>query len=318
MEEKASALALPAWLTRLAAVRHKPWFAPAARWASRGFTVALTAVLLWQLTQLGWERLWRERPTGASFYLLVVLLYFVQPLGEWVVFRRLWRSPVPFGVCLRKRILNNTVFSYSGEAYLYLWARKNLSLSHAHLIHTVKDSSLLSGAANTLVLVSLLVGLTLTGAWRLPTLNDQLNWIYWLGGALPVISAAAFLFARRKVTALSGRQVGFIFTIHLVRNLVNQGMQIALWTLALPAVPLAAWLNFLAARLLVMQLSFLPNGNLFHLTAGIGLAGALGLPHTEVAVVLLVTSAMFEGMHFFTMGLYALRTGRSEPRQEAP
>jgi hypothetical protein len=87
-------------------------------------------------------------------------------------------------------------------------------------------------------------------------------------------------------------------------------MQIALWTLALPAEPLAAWLNFLGARLLLMQLSFLPNGNLFHLTAGIGLAGALGLPHTEMAVVLLVNSAMFEVMHFLVMGLGALRSRR--------
>jgi hypothetical protein len=300
----------PLWLVRLAAVRRKPWFIPASRLAGRLFTVAVIALLLWQLTQLGWERLWRERPTGAGFYLILVLLYFVQPLGEWVVFRRLWQARLPFGICLQKRILNNTVFSYSGEAYLYLWARKNLSLPHVHLIHTVKDSSLLSGAANTLVLLLLLAGLTIGGAWRLPALDAELSWIYWLGGALPVISAAAFLFARRKITTLSGRQVGFVFTVHLARNLVNQAMQVALWTLALPAVPLAAWLNFLAARMLVMQLSFIPGGNLFQLTAGIGLAGALGLPHTETAAILLVSAAGFQGMHFVAMAFNGLRPGR--------
>jgi hypothetical protein len=310
MGEVPAASPLPAWLMRLAAVRHKPWFAPAGRMAARLFTVAVTALLLWQLTQLGWERLWRERPTGAGFYLVLVLLYFVQPLGEWVVFRRLWQTHLPFGVCLQKRILNNTVFSYSGEAYLYLWARKNLSLPHAHLIHTVKDSSLLSGAANTLVLLSLLGGLTLSGAWRMPALNTDFNPVYWLVGAVPVISAAAFLFARRKITTLSASQVWFVFTVHLARNLVNQATQVALWTLALPTVPLAAWLNFLAARLLLMQLSFLPSGNLFHLAAGIGLAGALGLPQAEVAVVLLVVAAGFQGMHFATMALNGLRPGR--------
>jgi hypothetical protein len=311
MGELPTTFPFPAWLMQLAAVRRKPWFAPAGRLAARVFTVAVTALLLWQLTQLGWERLWRERPTGAGFYLVLVLLYFVQPLGEWFVFRRLWQAHLPFGVCLQKRILNNTVFSYSGEAYLYLWARKHLTLPHVHLIHTVKDSSLLSGAANMLVLILLLAGLALSGAWRLPMVNTDVHLVYWVVGAVPLVSAAAFLFARRRITTLSGRQVGFVFTVHLARNLVNQVLQVALWTLAMPVVPLAAWLNFLAARLLLMQLSFLPSGNLFHLAAGIGLAGALGLPQTEVAAMLLVIAAGFQGLHFITMALNGLRPRRS-------
>jgi hypothetical protein len=317
MSELLDAMHLPAWVRRAADLRHKPWFGPTARFASRAFTAALVVLLLWKLTQLGWARLWRERPVSLLFYALLLLSYFVQPLGEWIVFRRLWRGPIPFMVCLRKRVLSNAVFSYSGEAYLFLWARKHLSLPHATLLHAVKDSSLLSGAASLVVLLTLLAGLGLDGAWRLPALTRDFSLFYWVIASVPVFTAAAFLFARRRITALSGRDVAFVFSVHLLRNLATQLLQVMLWVVALPGVPLPAWLNFLAARLLVMQISFLPSGNLFQLTAGIGLAGAIGLPQLPVTAVLLFSAAAFQGLHFLVLALDAAARSRYSANRAA-
>ena len=44
--------------------------------------VFLLVFVGYRLTQLGWHRIWNARPTGIGFYLLIVLQFFIQPLGD--------------------------------------------------------------------------------------------------------------------------------------------------------------------------------------------------------------------------------------------
>jgi len=291
-----------------ARIAHHKWFALSRRVARAVFICALIVYLGYSLTQLGWARVWQSLPTGALFYVLLVVSYFLQPACELFVYRYLWRADRPLGlsVFMRKRVLSNTVFSYSGEAYFFLWARRHLAVPEKLLLHSIKDSNILSGMAGLLVLFALLAGIAMSGEWRLPAISQNYGWLYWIAACIPLFLCLGFIFARRKVTVLGGRQILFVFAIHLTRNLIAQVFQVTLWSLAVPSVPLAGWLNFLAARLLLSQAMFLPSGNLFLLTAGIGISGALGLPAAEVAAVLLVIAAGYQLMHFVVMALRPL------------
>jgi hypothetical protein len=283
-------------------------FAKLSRWARHGITLIILIVLGWSLASLGWRQIIEGLPTSPLFYLVLLLSYLVQPMGERSVYRALWGKDRQLSVLLfmRKRVYSSTVLSYSGEAFLYIWARRHLALPERFIRHSIKDSSILSATAGLLVLFALLALMAVGGVWRLPALSAEYGWAYWALACVPLVLSLGLVFTRRRVTILSHAQILRVFLIHLSRNLQSQAAQLLLWMIALPAVPFAAWLNFLVARMLVAQITFLSSGNLFLLTAGIGLAGALGLPHAQTAAMLLVSATAWQLLHFVVMALSPL------------
>jgi hypothetical protein len=268
---------------RLAPLRVARWVLPAA----------LLVYLVHSLVELGWVQIWQSLPSGWLFYALLLASYFVQPVTDLIVYRHLWKAGAPLGlaVFLRKRFMNGSVFDYAGEGYLFFWAQRNLALSNGTLLHAIKDNNLLSAGAAMVVLSGLLIGLSATGQWRLPLVPDHHIWIYAAIASLPFALCAGLVLARGKVTILTGREIAFTFAMHCSRTIVCHASQVALWSLAMPSVPLAAWLNFLAFRILVSRLSFVGANGLLLVTTGIGFAGALGLPSAGVAGVLLTIAA---------------------------
>jgi hypothetical protein len=93
----------------------------ALRW---GVPVILLGFIGHQLASIGWLEIWRAKPTALSFYLLVLVPFFVQPVADLLIYRNLWKieKALPLSIFLRKRYLNAMVLDYSGEAYFYFWA----------------------------------------------------------------------------------------------------------------------------------------------------------------------------------------------------
>ena len=86
----------------------------------------------------------------------------------------------------------------------------------------------------------------------------------------------------------------------------------------MPAIPLAAWLNFLAFRILVSRLSFVGANGILLVTTGIAFAGTLGLPPAGIAGVLLtiaaaeqLLTAVFVGVPWLIGARVACRAGQS-------
>jgi len=183
------------------------------------------------------------------------------------------------------------LFAYSGEGYLFLWAKQNLQIPKGLLLHAIKDSNLLSATAALMVFLGLLIVLALSGQWQIPVVLDGNLWIYAAVVCFPLVLGVGFVLARNKVTALRGDQIAFTFAVHCVRTVVSHASQVALWSLAMPAIPLAAWLNFLAFRILVSRLSFVGANGILLVTTGIAFASTLGLPPAGIAGVLLTIFA---------------------------
>jgi len=215
--------------------------------------------VLYHLRHVGLQPILATMERSPAFWAVFVLLYLAQPLTELVIFRRLWRLPASgLGVLLRKGVINEIVFGYSGEAYFYLWARERGQLTNAPFA-AIKDVNILSalvGNAMTLAVILLAApGLHAAHLGRL------LNPVFWSAAVVAASSLLIVLFARR-VFSLGRNDLAFVSGLHALRVLATTGLTILLWRLELPEVAVGVWLLLAALRLLVARLPFLTNKDL--------------------------------------------------------
>src|SRR5262249_7558828 len=170
-------------LARLASSRAGRFAITLLRW---GIPAALLVIIGRRLTELGWREIWTARPANAGFYVLLVAQFFLQPFGDYLVYRNLWGRPntPPMVVILRKRLLNTFMLDYSGEAFFYFWAQARLKLKPGLLVHGIKDSNLLSGGAGLVMVYLMLLGLLAVGGLKIPASLNSHGWLYVLVGSV--------------------------------------------------------------------------------------------------------------------------------------
>lgn len=232
------------------------------RWPVLLATVLSIAMLIgvgYELFDDGLAGLRRATPASWGFYLFFLASYFTLPVCDFLIFRRLWNvPPAAFTALNRKRIANDILIGYSGDAYFYAWARARLDMVTAPF-GAVKDVTIVSGitgnvTALLLGAVALPLGYQLIG----PEIVEAMIWSLVFATAL---SLALLLFSRR-VFSLPRRDLWFIFWIDLLR-IGATCVTIALaWAYAIPSVSLGMWLFLIAGRQLVSRLPFLPNKDL--------------------------------------------------------
>lgn len=248
--------------------------APRSRWPAvvgAALTLLMVAGLGYELFgQGGLDDLTGSVPTHPLFYLCFAGLYLSLPLADYLIFRKLWGLPAAgFAATVKKRIANEVLFSYSGEAYFYAWARTNATAVAAPF-GAVKDVSILSAVAGngmTLLLMALAIPF---GQGLLP---HGMGGMFAGSAAVLVAMSLPFLILSRRVFSLPRSDLWWIFWVHVLR-LVAGSLLIALaWHYALPDVPLAMWLFLAAGRLLVSRLPLVPNKDLLFANFAIVLLG---------------------------------------------
>jgi hypothetical protein len=255
--------------------------------------VLLIAYLGHKLAELGWKEIWRARPANFAFYVFLVLQFFVQPLGDFFIYRNLWgrANAAPLSVILRKRFLNSAMLDYSGEVFFYFWAQRRLTLPPGLLVHSIKDSNILSAGAGLVMVWLLALALLASGGLQIPAALAGHAGLYVLIGSVPLLLCAILVLAHRKVTVLRPGQIAGTFAIHFARCVLVLGIEFALWRLsgALPSA--VACLQFVALRLVVTRLPLVPNKDLIFVGAGIAAAGLVKIAVTPVATVLVILAA---------------------------
>jgi hypothetical protein len=292
----------------------------AGRWLGRLFLVAVCALLAWRLSRIGWDEIWRELPTHPIFYLIFFIQYLTLPVSEWMVYRSAWgfRSLSHLSAFVRKRIYNKDVFGYSGEVYLYTWARKNLGLGDGRILRTIKDNTIVSSVVSTLVSFGILGTLLLTNQVHLPNgliSNNALE----IGGAvaLSVAVVAVGIRFRKAIFHLPGAILLSIALVHVVRLLTGNVLQVAQWSIVLPEVPLQAWFTLLAAQILVSRIPFLPGRDILFLSASVELAHLMNVPAAAVFGVLGVATVLDKALNFILFPLlHRLDRKRAVPVSE--
>lgn len=295
----AFATAQRAW-ARFSESRVGGWVQTGIYWA---FLTGIVGYLAYRLTTIGWAELWASMPTTPWFYVLLLLMYATLPVTEMVLYGTAWgaryRSLLP--ALLRKRVLNNDVLGYSGEAYFYVWARRETNLDALDVLRTIKDNVIISSVASTSVAFSLLALFFLTGQIELlrQYLPDETSTVA-AGLAVVILVVSVGVNFRRALFSLPSRILWLIGGGHLLRFVLNNGFQVLQWAVVIPEVSAGTWITLLALYIVIQQIPFVPSRGLVFMSAGVGLSGTLQIPTAALASMLLTNSLIDRTLNFAT------------------
>ncbi|URW74968.1 hypothetical protein M9980_10390 [Sphingomonas donggukensis] len=235
-----------------------------------GLTLLMVAFLARELFGEGLEALSRTVPESPAFYVAFALLYMSPPTFDWIIFRRLWRIPGEGLIALmKKRVANEVVFGYSGEAYFYAWARARMKMVTAPF-GAVKDNSILSAiAGNAITLIMLLVAFP----FAKDLLTDGQFKMVAGSAAVTIATSVPFLIFSRRVFSLPKPTLWWVFWVHCARLIFGSTMIALAWHFAMPDVSIGMWLFLSAGRLLVSRLPLVPNKDLLFANFAILLIG---------------------------------------------
>lgn len=220
-------------------------------------SIVMAVALGRELLHSGLAGLQQTIPTSPAFYIAFAVFYLAPPTFDYLIFRRLWRIPLDGMAALhKKRIANEVVVGYSGEAYFYAWARQRTQMVAAPF-GAVKDVTIQSAiAGNTFTLLMILAVIPFRD--MLPPEMNSWSAIAASAGLMIAMSLPFFLFSKR-VFSLPRPTLWWVFLMHLSRLGIGTFAVATAWHFALPEVAMGTWLFLAAGRMLVTRLPLLPN-----------------------------------------------------------
>ena len=258
-------------------------------WVGSAITLAVLVAALVQLAQVDFARMLAIVPAGIGFWAVYALSYFAGPLGDFIIFRRLWQIPASgFLALLRKLIGNELITGYVGDLYFYTWARQRTGMTSAPF-GAVKDVAILSAmAANIVTLVLMVMAYPLLDTLHLGIDSSAFTWSVVL---MLVISSGVLLF-RKKLFSLPARDLWHVTAVQMLRVIATLVLTGWCWHLALPAEGWEIWVLLSAMRMLLSRLPFLPNKDVVFAALAVFMIGhdaEVGTLMAMMASLLLVT-----------------------------
>jgi hypothetical protein len=265
-------------------------------------TLLMVVALARELFDTGLAGLSRTAPTNPLFYLAFAVYYLGPPTFDYVIFRRLWRIPLAGMAALhKKRISNEVLFGYTGEAYFYAWARQRTQMVAAPF-GAVKDVTILSAiAGNAMTLAVVAVALPL-GINLLTPIQQKAV----LGSIAVIIGTSVpFMLFSKRVFSLPRGTLWWIFGVHCVRILTGSIFVALAWHFAMPEVALGTWLFLAAGRLLAWRLPLVPNKELVFATFAIMVIGQ-GAALSELMALIAALTLLCHVVLIAAFGAHAL------------
>jgi hypothetical protein len=279
------------------------------------YAIILTVIgyLIYQITTIGWLELWNAFPVEPLFYLLFAGIYLTQPLIETAIYRHTWRVPYLkiFPAVQQKRVYNSEVAGYSGEVFLFMWARKSTGLPESVIWRSIKDNTIISSMATTSFAIVLLVYYLVAGELNLLD-SDATGWAI-AGAAVIAGIIPTLVILRKRIFHLPGRSLAVIGGFHLTRLLAVNTMQILQWMVILPEVSLSVWITYLSVKIVINWLPMLPAKDMFFLGASFELSRAMDVSAAGVAGMLLVASALGKIINTATFTWFSISGNKLKP-----
>lgn len=271
------------------------------KWINRAVQVGIVVLLIYQLSQVGWVEVLRSLPTNPLFYVLQIAIYLALPISELFIYKKPWNFRLRDGlpVFIYKKIYNSDVITYSGEVYLYYWAKKHFNRTRKEIFAVIRDNNILSTVSSTMIAV-LLIGVFLTFGHI--GFNDIIGqegrlWLPWILLLVVVLGAVAWHY-RKLWFSLSRREALYILSVHTMRLLAVHALELLQWVVAIPSVAMTNWFSLMAAKIATSRIPLLPNKDLIFVSIVIGLSGRFGIPQAELASMLLVSSVLNKVFNF--------------------
>lgn len=261
------------------------------------FSLGIFLFLLWRLSLMGWKDILSQIPQSWLFYIILVLMFFILPVFNTICFSLLFRSRSKglFSAILKSRIYDNEVLEYSGDVFLFFWAKNNMGLPSGRVAHAIKDNAIISGFANCSLSAVLLSCLFFIG--KIPVF-ETIHLSGQLLGAVVIALTALYLavFRYRKYFFYHDNTILLrILILTFARLILLRSLQLLQWVLLLTDIRFEALFTLLCVQIILLNLSFLPARDLFFMAASIELSVLLGIPASTLAGMTLA-SVMFNNI----------------------
>jgi len=264
-------------------------------------TVLMIGGLAHELLGSGLAGLGRAVPVTPWFYLAFALFYLGPPTFDYFIFRRLWGIPLSGMIALhKKRISNEVLLGYSGEAYFYAWARQRTKMVAAPF-GAVKDVMILSAVAGNAITLAMTAIALPYGIGLLTPAQAKM-----LTGSVGVVIAMSlpFLLFSKKVFSLPRPTLWWVFLMHCLRIVTGMIFCAIAWHFAMPGVSIAMWLLLCTLRMFVSRLPLVPNKDLMFANFAIMLIGQ----GDEVSELIAFTAAITLITHVVLMAGFGLQS----------
>lgn len=232
--------------------------------------VVIFGVLFYQLYDIGLDKLVDFLPTAPLFYVLYLFIYFSLPIAEIFIYRLKW--PISwkgaFPIFIQKKVLNTDVVGYSGEVYLYHWAKKSLGIKAKEVAIFIKDNNIISSVASTFITLVLLYYFATKGYISIHDYLDKLNsgLVLGIGVGVVIVGMVAYQF-RRHIIHLNKIDALKIFSLHASRIVFINVLQIFQYKVAIPEIPLDVWFSVVMVQILASRLPLPSTDALFTIVA---------------------------------------------------
>jgi hypothetical protein len=267
------------------AVRQSPLW----RWATPALSVAMLAVIAWQLFGERKLDLVSAIPAKPLFW-IVLLSYWAAPIvSDFIIYRRLWNIPYEGLIALaRKQVGNALLFDLLGEAYFYGWARRKVKMATSPF-GAVKDVTILSALVGNAVTLLLIAVALPYFDMQLPSAGPVTAQRVALAiGAVMLVSVLIIIFGKR-LFSLAKADLWSISLVHLLRVLATTGLIALAWSLYDPAVNFQAWALLAVAKLMLSRLPLFLNAEVIFAFIVISIPGTSNSVVQVVGVVTILT-----------------------------
>lgn len=283
------------------------------------FVAVILGYLIYQLTEIGWQKVWESLPVTPWFYILFLFLYFALPVSEQFIYGTslnfsFWKG---FPVFIQKKIFNADVLGYSGEAYLFVWGRKNLEESDGYVLSVIKDNNIISSITSTMVAAVLLSVFLYVGKINIQKIVDFNPDYLYLGAVVVLLILASLIYFRNYIISMSFGTASKIFGIHLARLIFVYSVEIIQWMIVMPEVPLYIWFTYMAVKIISTRIPFLPSRDLLFIGASLEVSKLLNVSGAGIAGILLASNVLSKMMNLL---LYLIMTmqGKIVAKEEKP
>jgi len=276
------------------------------KWIQRIINVTVLVWLIYEVSNIGWLKVWQSLPVQPSFYLLFLLIFFQLPLFEIWIYRITWTFDTlkSAPVFLLKRVYNKDVLGYSGELYFFVWAKKTLQIDATEIFKIIKDNNIISSVSSTFISFGLLSIFIFTDQIKvLDWISNQHQTYFWGGLILIVVIVALFLKFRHHVISMPLRTAYKIFGIQTFRQLLGQTFNLLMYYVVMPEVPFYIWFTFIAMEIILSRIPFLPNRDLIFAGMSITLSGNIAIEKDAIAGIVIAKSVLNK---IGSLGVFAL------------
>lgn len=286
---------------------------PSGKLVAKVFRYALMAViigyLIYQIIEIGWQNILASLPTTPWFYLLFIVLYFSLPISEQFIYRLSLKFPfwAGFRVFIEKKILNADVLGYSGEAYLYMWGKKNLEEEDKYIFNVIKDNNIISSFASTLLAILLLTIFVYVGQVNFLDFFNISETVLIVVSALAILAIGLGIYFRHYIISMDRNTAIKVFSIHSLRIILVYSLKIVQWALVLPLVPLHVWFVFLSIRIIVSRLPFMPSADLLFVSMSLEASKYMDISGAGIAGIMMATNFLTKTMSFILYTYFASR-----------